>query len=161
MELIIIVLVIVVIIVSGIRVVPEEMWYIVERFGKYHTTLETGVHVNFILIDRIVNKIPRSKIEIEVKEYLVKAEDGAKFILEPYITYSVVDPINFTYGLGVQKRLEEVVVGMVQDEFNDRSTYEINRMQKQLGDNMKKELLKKSNGYGIKIHYFRLRTQVK
>lgn len=161
MEYVIITLVIVVIIISGIRIVPEDTWYVVERLGKYHTTWDTGLHIMIVFVDRIVNKIPRGKVEIEVKEYIVKAEDGTEFILEPYITYSVVDAINFTYGLGVKKRLEQVVVGMVQAEFCDRSVYEINRMQKQLGDTMKKELLNKAQGYGIKVHYFRLRTQLK
>ncbi|MFI3202571.1 MAG: SPFH domain-containing protein [Eubacteriales bacterium] len=161
MEYVIMGLVIVIIIISGIRVVPENMWYVVERFGSYHATLEPGVHIIIILMDRIVNKISKEKIEIEVKEYLIKAGDRTEFILKPYVTYSVVDPIGFTYCLGAQKKLEKVIVEMVKAQFKNRSVYEINRMQKQLGDTMKRELLEKSEKYGIKIHYFRLKTQMK
>ena len=37
----------------GIRIVPERMVFVIERQGKYHTTLWSGIHFLIPFVDRI------------------------------------------------------------------------------------------------------------
>ena len=37
----------------GILIAPEKMAYVVERFGRYHTTLSAGLHFLIPIVDRI------------------------------------------------------------------------------------------------------------
>ena len=36
-----------------ISIVPQQMSYVVERFGKYHRTLDSGIHLLIPLVDRV------------------------------------------------------------------------------------------------------------
>lgn len=37
----------------GIRIVPESIAFVIERFGKYHATLHSGIHFLIPFIDKI------------------------------------------------------------------------------------------------------------
>ncbi|MFI3201069.1 MAG: SPFH domain-containing protein [Eubacteriales bacterium] len=160
MEIVVTLLVAGIVVLSGIRKVPADMWYVVERLGSYHTTLEEGVHFIIPLVDQIVRKIPHSKRILETRTYSIKAMDGTVFMLDPQLEYSVVDVINYTYGLRTRENLERAIVQIVEEEFQKKTVEEICRRQRELGDIMKRNLLEKAKGYGIEIHYFRLKTEI-
>ena len=42
-----------------IRIVPHQMTYVIERFGKYYDTWEDGLHVKMPIADRIVKKVSK------------------------------------------------------------------------------------------------------
>lgn len=42
-----------------IRIVPHQMTYVIERFGKYYDTWEDGLHVKMPIADRIVKRFPK------------------------------------------------------------------------------------------------------
>ena len=37
----------------GVRIVPEKSVVVIERFGKFHTTLGAGIHLLVPLVDQI------------------------------------------------------------------------------------------------------------
>ncbi len=39
--------------IKSLRLVPAQMEFIVERFGKYHETLQAGFHFLIPLVDRV------------------------------------------------------------------------------------------------------------
>ena len=39
--------------VRSLRLVPARMEFIVERFGRYHTTLDAGFHFLMPFVDRV------------------------------------------------------------------------------------------------------------
>ena len=44
-----------------IRIVPHQMTYVIERFGKYYDTWEDGLHVKMPIADRIVKKVSKKE----------------------------------------------------------------------------------------------------
>lgn len=50
----------------GVRFVPQQEAYVIERFGKFSTVLEAGLHVLIPLVDRIayIHSLKEQTIEI-------------------------------------------------------------------------------------------------
>ncbi len=49
-----------------IRIVPQKMAYIIERLGKYSTTLEAGFHILTPFLDRVAYKHTLKEQAIDV-----------------------------------------------------------------------------------------------
>lgn len=80
----------------GIKVVPKNKVYIVERLGIYHRTLKRGIYFIFIGSERI-----RAKISLEDQEeffpFTVYSKDFSNIKGEAKITYVIKHPNNFAY----------------------------------------------------------------
>ena len=54
---IVLVVLIIYVIYLGIKIVPQSKVYVVERFGKYTKTLESGLSIIVPFIDRVAFKV--------------------------------------------------------------------------------------------------------
>ena len=55
--LIILAIIVILVLISGIKFVPQAQVYIVERFGAFSKTLETGPHYVVPIIDKVAKKV--------------------------------------------------------------------------------------------------------
>ena len=55
--LLVLLLIIIVLIIMGLRIVPQGYVFVVERFGKYRSTLVPGLHVIIPFIERVAKKV--------------------------------------------------------------------------------------------------------
>ena len=53
----VIVLIALIALISGIKIVPQSKAYVVERFGAYEKTWETGIHILIPLIERVAKQV--------------------------------------------------------------------------------------------------------
>jgi regulator of protease activity HflC (stomatin/prohibitin superfamily) len=85
--------------VRSIRIVPTKSAYIVERFGKYHRTLEAGFHTLLPFIDEVtyIQDLREVSIVVEPQECFTK--DNVKVEVDGVLYISVVDPVKASYGI--------------------------------------------------------------
>lgn len=51
---IIIVIILAVLLISRIKIIPQSHFYIIERLGKYHRTIQNGLHFIWPFIEKLV-----------------------------------------------------------------------------------------------------------
>lgn len=85
--------------VRSIRVVPTSYAYIVERFGKYHKTLEPGFHTLIPFIDNVsyIQDLRETSIVVAPQECFTR--DNVQVEVDGVLYISVVDPIKASYGI--------------------------------------------------------------
>ncbi len=85
--------------IRSIRLVPQQKAYVVERLGKYHSTLGAGFHTLLPFFDRVVYKQDLREQAINVEPQDCFTEDNVKVKVDGVIYLSVIDPVNASYGV--------------------------------------------------------------
>ncbi len=100
MELLVVLLVVVLItLFAGIKIVPQGEEWVVERLGKYHTTLVPGLNVIIPYIDSIRQKISTRDIILDIDQQEVITKDNAVILTNAVAFIRVTDPKRALYGI--------------------------------------------------------------
>ena len=82
-----------------IRIVPQKQAFIIERLGKYSTTLEAGFHVLFPFLDRVSYKHTLKEQAIDVAPQQCITKDNIAVEVDGILYMQVVDPKKASYGI--------------------------------------------------------------
>jgi len=89
---------IVVLIIEGIRVVPQQQAWVIERLGKYHEILPPGLNVIVPFIDRIAYRHSLKEVPLDIPEQVCITKDNTQLAVDGIIYYQVSDPKLASYG---------------------------------------------------------------
>lgn len=82
-----------------IRVVPQQHAFVVERLGKYHTTLNAGLHIVIPFIDKIRYKHSLKEIVLDIAEQVCITKDNVQVAVDGILFFQVMDPKLASYGV--------------------------------------------------------------
>jgi len=82
-----------------IRIVPQKMAFIIERLGKYSTTLEAGFHILVPFLDKVSYKHTLKEQAIDVAPQQCITKDNIAVEVDGILYMQVVDPKKASYGI--------------------------------------------------------------
>ncbi|MBN2628112.1 MAG: paraslipin [Spirochaetales bacterium] len=82
-----------------IRIVPAKQAWVVERLGKYSSTLEAGFHVLIPFIDKVRYKHSLKEKALDVPVQPCFTEDNVRIFVDGVLYLKVVDPVKASYGI--------------------------------------------------------------
>ena len=85
--------------ISTIKIVPQRQAYIVERLGKYRTTLQAGFHVIMPFIDNVSYKHTLKEQAIDVASQTCITRDNISVEVDGILYLQVMDPKKASYGI--------------------------------------------------------------
>ncbi len=83
----------------AIKIVKQATAYTIERLGKYHRTLNSGIHLIIPFIDRISNKISLKEQVADFPPQPVITKDNVTMQIDTVVYYHVIDAKLYTYGV--------------------------------------------------------------
>jgi regulator of protease activity HflC (stomatin/prohibitin superfamily) len=86
-------------ILKHIRIVPQQMAFIIERLGKYHTTYNAGIHILIPLIDRIAYRHSMKEFALDVPPQNCITQDNVGIEVDGILYMRVVDATKASYGI--------------------------------------------------------------
>src|SRR5438552_16685062 len=89
---------IIVVLFEGIRIVPQQNAWVVERLGKFHRVLEPGLEIIMPFVDRIAYKHSLKEVPLDVPEQVCITKDNTQLAVDGIIYFQVVDPRLASYG---------------------------------------------------------------
>lgn len=95
----IILILVIVTLKSGIKFVPQNRAYVVERFGKYHSTKVAGLNFIVPFIDRIAADRSLKEQAIDVPSQGGITKDNISLSVDGVLYFRVLDPYKATYGV--------------------------------------------------------------
>src|SRR4051794_38455077 len=88
-----------IILVKSVRIVPQARAGIVERFGKYRTTLSAGLNVVTPFVDRVRYTIDLREQVVSFPPQPVITEDNLVVSIDTVIYFQVTNPVAATYEI--------------------------------------------------------------
>lgn len=82
-----------------IRIVPQRSAFIVERLGKYNSTLEAGFHILMPFIDKVAYKHTLKEQALDVASQVCITRDNIAVEVDGILYLQVVDPMKASYGI--------------------------------------------------------------
>ena len=86
-------------IAKGVRIVPQGEEWIVERLGKYHSTLKPGLNIVIPYLDKVAYQLVTKDIILDVQEQEVITRDNAVILTNAIAFIKVTDPVKAVYGI--------------------------------------------------------------
>ncbi|MBA3980788.1 MAG: paraslipin [Alcanivorax sp.] len=86
-------------IVKTARIVPQRSSYVVERLGKYATTLDAGFHLLIPFIDKVAYRHTLKEEAIDVPRQSCVTKDNIQVVVNGVIYLQVIDPKQASYGI--------------------------------------------------------------
>ena len=90
--------VIVAFVIEGVRIVPQQHAFVVERLGKYHATLEPGLNLIIPFLDRVGYQHSLKEVPLDVPEQVCITKDNTQLGVDGIIYFQVTDPRLASYG---------------------------------------------------------------
>jgi len=89
---------IVVLVAEGVRIVPQQNAWVVERLGRFFRVLEPGFNVIVPFVDRVAYRHSLKEVPVDVPEQVCITRDNTQLSVDGIIYFQVVDPRLASYG---------------------------------------------------------------
>jgi regulator of protease activity HflC (stomatin/prohibitin superfamily) len=96
---------------KGVRIVSQGEEWVVERLGKYQTTLQPGLHIIIPYIDKVAYKVVTKDIILDVAQQEVITKDNAVILVNAIAFIKVTDTVRAVYGV---QDFSEAIRNMIQ-----------------------------------------------
>lgn len=93
------VILVIVTIAMGVRIVPQGSKHVVQRLGKYHSTLGPGLNLIIPYVDTVAYRITTKDIVLDIPSQEVITRDNAVIIANAVAYINLVSPEKAVYGV--------------------------------------------------------------
>jgi len=85
-------------VIEGVRIVPQQYAYVVERLGRFHGVLEPGLNLIIPFLDRVAYMHSLKEVPLDVPEQVCITRDNTQLAVDGILYYQVTDPRLASYG---------------------------------------------------------------
>ncbi|MGM9514271.1 SPFH domain-containing protein [Roseateles sp. DB2] len=85
-------------VIQSVKVVPQQNAWVVERLGKYHTTLTPGLSFLVPFVDRLAYRHSLKEIPLDVPSQICITKDNTQLTVDGILYFQVTDPMRASYG---------------------------------------------------------------
>ncbi len=95
----VILIIVLIVVISNIKVVPQAKAYVIERFGAYNKTWDTGIHFLIPIVDRISRIVSLKEQVADFDPQPVITKDNVTMQIDTVVFFQITDPKLFAYGV--------------------------------------------------------------
>ena len=94
----VILIVVAIIVAKGVRVVPQQSAWVVERLGRFHGVLVPGLNLVIPFIDRIAYRHSLKEFPLDIPSQVCITRDNTQLAVDGVLYFQVTDPKMASYG---------------------------------------------------------------
>ena len=144
---------------ASIRVVRQATAVVVERLGKYHKTLETGIHLVIPFFDKCSKPISLKETVADFKPQPVITKDNVTMQIDTVVYFQVTDPKLYTYGVDCPIRaIENLTATTLRNIVGELELDETLTSRDTVNTKMRVILDEATDPWGIKINRVELKN---
>jgi regulator of protease activity HflC (stomatin/prohibitin superfamily) len=148
----------VIFVLKAVRVVPQQLAFVVERWGRYHETLTAGLHFIFPIIDRVAYRHSLKEIPYDVDPQVCITRDNTQVQIDGILYYQVTDAKQASYGTSsFELAIEQLAKTVLRSETGKRDLDKLLEDRDTINRTVVEALDKASETWGVKV----LRYEIK
>ena len=146
-------------VIEGVRIVPQQYAYVVERLGRFHAVLDPGLNLIIPFLDRVAYMHSLKEVPLDVPEQVCITKDNTQLAVDGILYYQVTDPRLASYGsanyIAAISQLAQTtlrsVIGKMELDKTFESREDINR-------HIVAELDEAGRNWGIKVLRYEIKS---
>lgn len=87
------------VIFKGIKIVPQQQAWIIEKLGRFDRKLEPGLNLLVPFIERVAYKHSLKEFAYEVQEQPAITRDNVTMMMDGMLYLRIIDPVQASYGV--------------------------------------------------------------
>lgn len=87
------------VIVKGVKIVPQQSAWIIEKLGRFDRKLEPGLNILVPFIERIAYRHSLKEFAYDVQEQPAITRDNVTMMMDGILYIRIVDPVQASYGV--------------------------------------------------------------
>lgn len=84
--------------IQGIKIVPQQNAWVIERLGKFHSVLNPGLNFIIPFIDKVAYKHSLKEIPLDTPSQVCITKDNTQLSVDAVLFFQVTDPRRASYG---------------------------------------------------------------
>ena len=97
--LIALLLVVIITLFKGVKIVPQQQAWIIERLGRFNSVLEPGLNLIIPFFDKVAYKHTLKEQAIDIRSQSAITKDNVTLQLDGIIYVRIIDPKQASYGV--------------------------------------------------------------
>ena len=155
----VVVVLVLIVVVSNVFVVQQSKAYVVERFGKFHAVVPTGIHIKAPFMDRIVKKVSLKEQVADFDPQPVITKDNVTMQIDTVIYFQITDPKLYTYGVEYpMSAIENLTATTLRNIIGDMELDESLTSRDIINAKMRSILDEATDPWGIKVNRVELKN---
>jgi regulator of protease activity HflC (stomatin/prohibitin superfamily) len=147
-----------VIISRGIRIVPQQRAWIVERFGRFRNVLEPGLNLIIPLFDQVAYKFDLRESPINVAEQSCITKDNTQIMIDGILYLQITDPKKAAYGTSDPfLAVEQLAQTVMRSDIGKKNLDDVLSSRSELNTAIVEELDRAAVNWGVKVLRYEIR----
>ena len=140
-------------------VVPQQSAYVVERLGKYSSTLNAGLHILIPFLDVIRYKHTLKEMALDVPEQICITRDNVQVGVDGVLYIKVLDAERASYGITDYRfAISQLAQTTLRSEIGKIDLYKTFEERTTINISVVNELDKASSPWGAKVLRYEIRN---
>ena len=144
--------VIIVALFKAIRIVPQSMKFVVERFGRFTSVLGPGVNFTVPFVDRVAHKISILERQLPTAHQDAITKDNVLVKVETSVFYRITEPEKTVYRIrDADGAIATTVAGIVRSEIGKMELDQVQANRNELIGNIRQHVSAMVDDWGIEV----------
>jgi len=145
-------LLIVITLFKAIRIVPQSMKFVVERFGRLRTVLGPGINFTVPFLDRVAHKVSILERQLPLAHQDAITTDNVLLKVETSVFYRITEPEKTVYRIkDVDAAIATTVAGIVRSEIGKMELDHVQSNRNELTANIRTHVRAMVDDWGIEV----------
>ena len=156
--LVILVFIALFVVIKGIRVVPQQRAFVLERLGRFHGVLEPGLNIIFPLIDRVAYRFDLRETPIDVQKQVCITKDNTQIAIDGVLYLQITDARAAAYGTtNPTMSMIQLAQTILRADVGKRALDEVLSQRAELNATVVQELDRAAVTWGLKVLRYEIR----
>ena len=153
------VVIIFLLVISNIKIIPQARAALIERFGAYHVTWQTGIHIKAPFIDRMLRHVSLKEQVVDFPPQPVITKDNVTMQIDTIVFFQITDPMLYVYGVeNPMQAIENLTATTLRNIVGDLELDQTLTSRDTINTRMRVILDEATDPWGIKVNRVELKS---